>query len=330
MNFEDLLSMKGVDSKPGGKDGEISICCPFCVDQNETEDTRYRLGINVKTGQANCFNCGWRSKKGTLKKVLDRLDIKEELDEEEETQQYEKPESTSQSKPKLKLPSSYEGLWLSGKKDKDFRKARRYLLRRGITKKQIRTHKIGFALTGEYAYRVIFPVYYGRKLKSIVSRDYTDSQFLRYKNSKGNKALYNAKKPKARGDTALLIEGIPDCLAAERIHSKNGIDCMALLGKSLKDEQLKYLRGYRKFILVPDNDGPGLRGMLRVARKIRNEFEDAEIFFGFLKGAKDLSKALELGKKKAIKRVVTRAKLYDEFLEAKIKTKLAFDYRGKR
>jgi DNA primase len=325
MNFEDLLAMKGVDSKPGSKEGEINICCPFCIDQGETEDERYRLGINVKHGKANCFNCGWRSSKDTLKKILDKLDVKDELDESLEEEQ-SKTKPISESKSKLKLPDSYERLWPCTKKDKDFRKALSYILKRGISEKQIRTHKIGFALAGDYAYRVIFPVYYGKKLKSIVSRDYIGTQYLRYKNSKGNKALYNAKLPNRRSNCALLVEGIPDCLAAERMVSIRGIDCMALLGKSLKDEQLKYLKGYKKYILAPDNDGPGLRGMLRVAKKLSDEFGEAEIYFAPLRGYKDLSAALQAGKKKLIRRTIRKAIPYTEELKSKLRTKLAFDY----
>ena len=39
---------------------EASLCCPFCVERGETEDTRFRLGINVSTAVGHCFNCHWK------------------------------------------------------------------------------------------------------------------------------------------------------------------------------------------------------------------------------------------------------------------------------
>lgn len=55
MIFTDLLDMKGIEWRPGDKENEISVCCPFCYLNNETEDLRFRLGINLVKKYAHCF-----------------------------------------------------------------------------------------------------------------------------------------------------------------------------------------------------------------------------------------------------------------------------------
>ncbi|MDE2100613.1 MAG: hypothetical protein KGL39_25440, partial [Patescibacteria group bacterium] len=59
----DILEYAGVETHYHSNDpAEISICCPFCVTLGESEDHRFRLGVNIATGEAQCFNCHWRGR----------------------------------------------------------------------------------------------------------------------------------------------------------------------------------------------------------------------------------------------------------------------------
>src|ERR1019366_3475412 len=75
-DFASTLDDRGVEYKlHASNDEEIEICCPFCVDEGTTQDTRFRLGINVGEEKAGCFNCGWTSRTGTIEKILGALGI---------------------------------------------------------------------------------------------------------------------------------------------------------------------------------------------------------------------------------------------------------------
>jgi len=319
MNFTDILNSKQIEWHPGGKDGEISICCPFCLDQGETEDTKYRLGINILSKKAHCFNCEWSSKENTFNKVLEKLNIEDDDEEIEEVQIKKDKEEIDG-----KLPETFELLYPK-KKDKDFIKAYDYLRQRGISNNQIEQYKIGFCLGGKYSNRIIFPIYLKHKLQCFIGRDFTDKQELRYKNSKGEKTLYGI--PKHRLDTALLVEGVIDKLSAEHVLDK--IDIIGIPGRTLKDTDIKLLEGYKEIIRVPDDDGPGLRGTLKDAKKLQEAGFDTYISF-LSKRYKDINKAYVAGAFKTITNLYKYKSKFTYSLEWKIRTMIATDYRGAR
>jgi DNA primase len=309
MNFENALSNAGVEWHPGGKDGEISICCPFCADSGETQDTRFRLGINVFKDKAHCFNCSWGARKDAKQKVLDKLLVKAELEQEEQ-------KVTAKPEEPIRIPKSYECLWPK-KKDKDFMVAYNYVRSRGITRKQIRKHKIGFCLAGKYSYRIVFPVYFKGELVGLVTRDYTGRRKnMKYKNSKNKTTLYNFPKHKKK-KRCVLVEGAIDALACERALKR--YDSMAMLTKSLKDSQLELLLGYEEIVLIPDIDKPGLKGARKVLNRLRETGLNVKV--AFLKGYKDCGEA----PKKAIRKSVKNSVPYTTLVEYKLRTMVAFN-----
>ena len=59
--IQNILDAGGADYKPHStKDDEVWICCPFCIDRGESRDDKYRLGINLFTGLAHCYNCHFK------------------------------------------------------------------------------------------------------------------------------------------------------------------------------------------------------------------------------------------------------------------------------
>ena len=57
------LARQGYDVLQHSSDpNEIRVNCMFCKQLGHTPDTRHRLGINIKTGQAHCFQCHWKTR----------------------------------------------------------------------------------------------------------------------------------------------------------------------------------------------------------------------------------------------------------------------------
>ena len=257
MSLLDTLISRGVDVRRSQHDSnEISICCPFC------SETRYRLGINIRKDIGHCFNCNWKSRHVTENLFL-ILGI-EEADIPLDAPTMGEVESDVELRPPS-LPEDFI-LLCERPKGKLFNKAYQYLHERGVTDWQIEDKKIGVSFLGQYAYRIIFPIYYKNKLKGLVSRDFTGQQEPKYLNTVGEKPIYNL--PVKRRSKAVLVEGIFDCLAIERVVREN-FDVLALLGNRLKDSQEEDLSEYRDIVLWPDADIAGVKGFLEIAQQLK-------------------------------------------------------------
>jgi len=315
MTFEQILDSKGIHHEQGSP-GWINILCPFCEIRGKQQGSRPLLGVHVSNDCAYCLHCQWSCKNGGVQKVLDALRIVEQVSGREKPADVEEAEA--------KLPDEYVRLIPIPKGDM-LREAYNYLRHRGVSDAQITKKRVGVCLSGRYAYRVIFPVITEHELRGFVARDFTDRQKVPYLNSVGTKAVYNLKG--RRQNVALLFEGILKCLAAERVLGEDA-DCLAVLGKSITDEQVELLRGYKRVVLVPDNDGPGLRGTLKMAQKLCTE--------GFNVGItrlpvefKDCDDAYVAGDFGCIRELLTYARPYNEVTETKTRIEAAWDFRSR-
>jgi hypothetical protein len=268
MALSDILEARGIEVQYG-QGNEIRVCCPFCVDRGESPDERFRLGINQYTGSGHCFNCDWSSKDSAPKWVLIKLRMKGDMDELAVSQK----EVEEEEVPPVVLPDGFQLL----KEASDYwsRRARRYLLDRNVTPKQIRTKLIGFTMQGRYAYRIIFPVLNEGNLVGLVARAFTPSAKVRYLNSVGDKYLWNytpAKRtdPKHLGRTIILSEGIFKALNIERL---GHLTSASVLGHNITSNQLQQLEAgrYRTAILWPDPDKPGIDGVVHMAQVLQDK-----------------------------------------------------------
>lgn len=262
MTLRDLLVRRGLRfHNHAFKSDEIFICCPFCTERGETPDTRYRLGVNVRNGEGHCFNCGYASRYAA-QAVVRRLHENPDALELERGSQTVSPDVRKFER----LPKDFQ-LLTEADTDLD-KRARRYVLDRGVTLRQLEEKQIGVSFVGRYAYRVIFPVLYKSKVRGFQARDFTGSQEPKYLTSQGEKGVYNlAGKP----ETVVLSEGVFKALRIEQVIS-DGVSG-SLLGSSLTPYQLEQLKKARvkNVILWPDPDRAGRKGCIAISEQLEQE-----------------------------------------------------------
>lgn len=250
--IRDYLVTHGVEVKEGTRSGEIRVCCSFCVARGFTQDNRFRLGINENSGWAHCFNCKFHTADfyGVLQRLLGVQLFRS--GEGAEVEDVRKP----------KLPRGFELL----KRDR-YKPALHYLHRRGVTWSQIVRHKVGYCLSGEFRYRVIFPLLRKKKLVSYVGRDFSGYGFPPYLNSRGKRAVFNLDAVRS-GQVVIVSEGIIKALAIEKV-MPTGCCSVCTLGSSATEEQVSEIVGASPaaVLLFPDPGHAGLDGYQQTAAK---------------------------------------------------------------
>jgi hypothetical protein len=263
MDLLTILTLKGIPYKEG-TGGEITLCCPFCVDRGESPDTRFRLGINIRHNVGQCFNCQWKARGYAFQALSRKLQFNDVVDvprgfsndDEEKAIKVHFPEGF------VRLSDEKEtGYWVEA--------ARQYMYHRTVTWAQIKRTKVGFTEVGEWAYRVVFPVYYSSRLRGLVGRDITGKKIPKYLNSRGARTLFFSYRAK-RKDLLVLSEGIFKCLALESAMASRNCSTAALLGHTITDLQEEQVRKYNRVLLWPDPDKVGIEGMIGVCQQLSN------------------------------------------------------------
>lgn len=148
----------------------------------------------------------------------------------------------------IKLPMFYEN-----KKWKT--KYLSYLLNRGITKKQIKLHHIGYVDAGKYINRIIVPVYLNNKLTTYVARTILPDEEYRLTSAPGGSpGLFGSELANPKYGPAIIFEGWADALAVERVGYYN---CMALQTNIIHEIQFDFLKKFDYIITFPDGDMGG-------------------------------------------------------------------------
>lgn len=313
MNLLDALSAAGIRWRQGAGKGEITICCPMCVTYGESPDVRFRCGINVYSNLGHCYNCGWKTRNAYfhLKDLLGLGEVASGFISLGETRERPSP---------VELPEGYETLYDVNDCDDPLFFAKQYLLKRGIPEWQMEEKQIGAAIAGEYARRIIFPVWFGRLLCGYCTRDYSGTAFLRYKNSTGTKSVYNLPTDTPAGavrackppslSMLVLSEGCFKALAIERaLGGQRDIHSGASLGNQVNPSAVIQIMDYKHILLWPDPGSQGIIGYLKAAQTLQtltkiwfpakpfekqaDEMMEDEILAGFV-GLQRYTPALEI------------------------------------
>ena len=235
-----------------GAGNEIHICCPVCG------EIRYRLYISLTTGQVYCHNCQF---KGTVVNLIQYIEgisyhsawerfneikgnivLPESIKNDLEHRFFAKniPEIHKRSVP---LPEEFQ--LLSESNNFVAQRAKKYLYRRGITEQQIKKYHMGICATGQYANRIIIPIYQQKELKFWVARAMSSEAKLKERSPSNlfyqygkSEVIFNLDNAVNTYHSAVISEGIFDALSWGNI----GI---SLLGKILYDVQLNLLLEYK-------------------------------------------------------------------------------------
>jgi hypothetical protein len=241
-----------------GRYPEIALCCPFCLETRREQDTEYCLHVNAGSGAGKCWHrsCGWKSRYAVVA-VLHKLRIGFAV---------EGFEAPSQAPAEVRLPEDFTLLHRAT--DNLDKQALWYVLRRGITKEQVKNSKLGVSFSGRYAYRVIFPALVGGKLKAFTARDFTGTSKVRYLGTPGDKWLFRFD---SKAETIVLSEGV---FKALRIAQVTSWGSASILGHAISSTQLEQIKssGVKRVMLYPDPDAVGVAGFLNIAEKLIQEW----------------------------------------------------------
>lgn len=119
-----------------------------------------------------------------------------------------------------------------------------------------------YALTGDYAWRIITPVYdVDQQLRNWVGRAVQQDAVLRYRNATESDKTLLFNEPRARQlcfqcPTLFVVEGVWDCMKVDFYGSKNYATSVAILGTSITQEQLARLsllaRMFKRVVVLMD------------------------------------------------------------------------------
>ena len=191
--IEDVLDKP---KKVYGSKHQYGYDCPNCMDIKGLDkgDNKGNLEINLNKFVYHCWGCGIS---GPLGKLFDSYGTKKQ----KKVYNLIKPEELKQQenkKPKLKLPEGYTTFEDSNPRFIPHIEAYKYLQSRGITDEIIKKYKIGYTVTGDFAYRIIVPSFNKEGvLNYFVARAWVKSR-LKYKN------------PTAEKDQIIFNEGLID------------------------------------------------------------------------------------------------------------------------
>jgi len=164
--------------------GQISFDCPVCAEEKGLDDGdgKGNLEINYIRHVYKCWACGeTHGTHGPLGKLLDGYATKQQ----KKVYNLIKPDEFKQEEKKRNRLRLREGFITFNDSNPRFIppiEAYRYLQSRGITDEMIERYKIGYTVTGDFAYRIIIPSYdLQGNLNYFVGRAWV-SKKMKYKN----------------------------------------------------------------------------------------------------------------------------------------------------
>lgn len=232
--------------------GQISFDCPVCSQEKGLDkgDGKGNLEINYFRHVYKCWACAeTHGTHGPLGKLFDEFGTKKQkkvydLIKPEEFKQEEK------KKVRLKLPQGFMTFEESNPKFIPHIEAYRYLQTRGITDKMIKKYKIGYTVTGDFAYRIIIPSYdKDGILNYFVGRAWANKK-MKYKNPPSvpkDEIIFNESLIDWNKDI-YLVEGVFDSFFLD--------NPLVMLGKKMSKLILEtiYNKAEGKIIICVDGD----------------------------------------------------------------------------
>ena len=264
------LDYIGVSYSEGGKNvssGWIGITCPM----PGCDDPSNHMGINLKSPICSCYACGatgnyltvvaaemgsWSKAIEVIKKHIPReLRVYKDTKEESFVTHVDLPPEAT------KTPSKYHI---------------QYLKSRRFDPKQLDTlYDLYYCgPIGDWANRIIVPIYKNNRLITFTSVDIAEESGLRYKHLSKEKSIIHCKNhlygiEQAIGRVVIVVEGYFDKL-------RIGPGCVCTFGTKITPEQIKMLTRFSKVIVLFDGDRAGRVNGRKLANNI-SAFTEVEL-----------------------------------------------------
>jgi DNA primase len=226
---------------PNVSHGWAGTPCPFCNDRSD------HLGLHIQTGAMNCWKCGKHSALDYVKAVL-KVPAGEakSLYTRYLTRSLKRESEVKTKVSSIQLPPPNVFTYAETN----------YMKARSITPSHITTYDLrGGGIVGDWAYRIVIPVYYNNYVISATARSIVDGVRPKYKSLSNSLSIIDLKHvflglDLVEGKTVAVVEGPLDAI-------RGGPGFISSFGASLSEEQLLLLREFDTIYFVRDSDEAG-------------------------------------------------------------------------
>ena len=231
--------------------GQISFDCPVCAREKGIDrgDGKGNLEINYYRHVYKCWACSdTNDTHGPLGKLFDQFGTKKQ----KKVYNLIKPEEQKteiKKVNKLRLPEGFTTFEDSNVRFIPHIEAMRYLTSRGITDEIIKKYKIGYTVSGDFAYRIIVPSFnLEGELNYFIARAWTPRK-MKYKNptAEKDKIIFNEALIDWDKDI-YLVEGVFDGFFLDNSIPMLGKKISGLLFETL------YTKSKGNIIICTDGD----------------------------------------------------------------------------
>jgi hypothetical protein len=171
-----------------------------------------------------------------------------------------------------------------------------YMLDRGFLESTLDAADIRYDDINE---RIVIPVYEDGMCVGYQSRAIRDSQFPRYKNSKGFDKSEHVYSISALDESMPLIV-FESPMSVMRAYDYGMTNCVATFGSKISDKQAEFINAFRDVLLWFDGDGAGQWGIRQAIKKLSST--DLRIVDSKDLGTKDIA---DISQNEAIVKIVS-------------------------
>ncbi len=292
--------------------GQISFDCPVCSDIKglDTGDGKGNLEVNYNHHVYKCWACSETyGTHGTINKLIRQYGNNTHLKQYRLVIPPEKKKTIINSHATIEgLPKSFTPLLIE-RDNQQYREAIQYLKKRNIDLNLIRKYNIGYAVSGDYRGRVIFPSYdEDGEINYYVGRSYEKYTKLKYKNPEVSKMEIIFNEGKINWDSNIyLVEGVFDHLSIP--------NSIPMLGKVLNDLLFHKLmsKAEAKVIIVLDADAKN--DAIKLYKKLNSGRLRNKVLIVNMPERFDISDVHQkLGSKGVVKLLTTAKKIKESLL----------------
>ena len=307
--LEDFL---GDSRKHYSNKSQISFDCPVCstIKGLDCGDGKGNLEVNYNHHVYKCWACSETyGTHGTINKLIRKYGNHTHLKQYRLVIPNEKKPTQTKDLPIIEgLPKEFTPLTIE-RSNEDYQKAIHYLKKRNIGKDLIEKYNLGYATTGDYAGRIIFPSYDEQnEINYYLGRSYDRYSKLKYKNPEVSKMEIVFNEGKINWDSNIyLVEGVFDHIAIP--------NSIPMLGKVLNDILFKKLvdRAECKVIIVLDHDAQ--KDAINLYRKLNSTKLHNRVLIVYMPERFDIADVHQkLGSKGVVKLLSTARKIKESLL----------------